>query len=69
MSKSETQLPTLIPRETLFGNPSRTSPQLSRDGKYIAYIAPVDTLRAKSNGDSEDTAFAARINYYLSADK
>ncbi|MDJ0747497.1 MAG: S9 family peptidase [Xenococcaceae cyanobacterium MO_167.B27] len=42
MSKSETQLPTLIPRETLFGNPERTTPQLSPDGKYIAYIAPDD---------------------------
>ena len=42
ISKSETQLPILITRETLFGNPERTSPQLSRDGKYIAYIAPDD---------------------------
>ncbi len=35
-----TQLPPLIPREILFGNPERTSPQLSPDGKYLAYIAP-----------------------------
>ncbi len=42
MSKSETQLPILIPREILFGNPERTSPQLSPDGKYIAYLAPDD---------------------------
>jgi len=35
-----TQLPPLIPRETLFGNPERTRPQLSPDGKYLAYIAP-----------------------------
>jgi dipeptidyl aminopeptidase/acylaminoacyl peptidase len=40
MSKLETQLPTLIPRETLFGNPEQTNPRLSPDGKYIAYIAP-----------------------------
>jgi dipeptidyl aminopeptidase/acylaminoacyl peptidase len=33
-------LPPLIPRETLFGNPDRTRPQLSPDGKYLAYIAP-----------------------------
>ena len=33
---------TLIPRTTLFGNPERTSPKLSPDGKYIAYIAPDD---------------------------
>ncbi|MEH2173029.1 S9 family peptidase [Nostoc sp.] len=33
-------LPPLIPREILFGNPEKTSPQLSPDGKYLAYIAP-----------------------------
>ncbi len=36
----EAQLPTLIPRNVLFGNPERTSPQLSPDGKYLAYLAP-----------------------------
>jgi dipeptidyl aminopeptidase/acylaminoacyl peptidase len=30
----------LIPREVLFGNPDRSRPQLSPDGKYLAYIAP-----------------------------
>jgi dipeptidyl aminopeptidase/acylaminoacyl peptidase len=30
----------LIPRDILFGNPERTRPQLSPDGKYLAYIAP-----------------------------
>jgi dipeptidyl aminopeptidase/acylaminoacyl peptidase len=35
-----TALPPLIPREILFGNPEKTSPQLSPDGKYLAYIAP-----------------------------
>ncbi|WP_027255497.1 S9 family peptidase [Planktothrix agardhii] len=35
-----TELPPLIPRELLFGNPERTSPRLSPDGKYLAYIAP-----------------------------
>lgn len=33
-------LASLIPREILFGNPEKTSPQLSPDGKYLAYIAP-----------------------------
>lgn len=40
IGKAETQLPTLIPREILFGNPERISPKLSPDGQYIAYIAP-----------------------------
>ena len=33
-------LPDLIPREVLFGNPEKISPQLSPDGKFLAYIAP-----------------------------
>jgi dipeptidyl aminopeptidase/acylaminoacyl peptidase len=32
----------LIPRVILFGNPERTSPQISHDGKRIAWIAPKD---------------------------
>ncbi|WP_413162096.1 S9 family peptidase [Capilliphycus salinus ALCB114379] len=38
--QTETQLPPLISRDILFGNPERTSPSLSPDGKYLAYIAP-----------------------------
>ena len=41
-TQQNTQLPPLIPRETLFGNPKRARPQLSPDGKYLAYIAPDD---------------------------
>jgi dipeptidyl aminopeptidase/acylaminoacyl peptidase len=34
------KLPPLIPRTILFGNPERTSPQISPDGKYLTYLAP-----------------------------
>ena len=34
------QLPPLIPRDVLFGNPERVSPQLSPDGKRLAWLAP-----------------------------
>src|SRR5262249_30445562 len=34
------ELPSLIPREILFGNPERLNPQISPDGKYLAYLAP-----------------------------
>jgi len=34
--------PTLIPREVLFGNPERASPEVSPDGKLLAYLAPDD---------------------------
>ncbi len=36
------QLPPLIPRKVLFGNPVKTSPQIAPDGKRLAYIAPDD---------------------------
>ncbi|MEL6439858.1 MAG: S9 family peptidase [Cyanobacteria bacterium J06621_8] len=39
-TETKTQLPPLISREILFGNPERVSPKLSPDGQYIAYIAP-----------------------------
>ena len=32
----------LIPRAVLFGNPERAGPEISPDGKRIAYLAPVD---------------------------
>ena len=32
----------LIPREVLFGNPSRLSPRLSPDGESLAFLAPKD---------------------------
>jgi dipeptidyl aminopeptidase/acylaminoacyl peptidase len=34
--------PALIPRDVLFGNPERASPEISPDGKYLAYLAPDD---------------------------
>jgi hypothetical protein len=36
----QAELPPLIPREVLFGNPERVSPQISPDGKRLAWIAP-----------------------------
>jgi dipeptidyl aminopeptidase/acylaminoacyl peptidase len=33
-------LPPLIPRSALFGNPERTSVQLSHDGRWLAWLAP-----------------------------
>jgi dipeptidyl aminopeptidase/acylaminoacyl peptidase len=34
------ELPPLIPRDLLFGNPERTSPALSPDGERLAWLAP-----------------------------
>lgn len=32
----------LIPRSVLFGNPDRTSVEISPDGKYLSWLAPLD---------------------------
>lgn len=34
------ELPPMIPREVLFGNPERASPQMSPDGTRMAWLAP-----------------------------
>ena len=34
----------LIPREILFGNPVKTKPKISPDGKMMAYLAPLDNV-------------------------
>ena len=36
--------PPLIPRAVLFGNPTKTSPQVSPDGARLAYLAPVNNV-------------------------
>lgn len=36
--------PELIPRQVLFGNPVKTFPQISPDGKMMAYLAPVNNV-------------------------
>lgn len=54
-------LPPLIPRAILFGNPQRSRPRLSPDGKHLAYIAPDANnvlqvwLRDPSSGDRQLT--------------
>jgi hypothetical protein len=34
------ELPPLVPRQVLFGNPVQTSPEISPDGTRLAYLAP-----------------------------
>jgi dipeptidyl aminopeptidase/acylaminoacyl peptidase len=56
-------LPPLISREILFGNPERTSPRLSPDGKYLAYLAPDDKnvlqVWLKTVGQEDDRTITA----------
>jgi dipeptidyl aminopeptidase/acylaminoacyl peptidase len=54
------ELPPLIPRAVLFGNPERASPQISPDGKYLAYVAPdakdVQQVWVRTIGKDDDRA-------------
>jgi hypothetical protein len=55
--------PPLIPREVLFGNPERVSPQISPDGKRLAWIAPDDKnvlqVWVKTIGGTDDKVVTA----------
>ena len=47
----------LIPREVLFGNPVKTSPKISPDGRRMAYLAPVNNVLnvwVKTIGKADD---------------
>jgi dipeptidyl aminopeptidase/acylaminoacyl peptidase len=41
-SPARAQLPPLIPRDTLLGNPQRSNPHIAADGKHLAWLAPDD---------------------------
>ncbi|MFQ6026847.1 MAG: S9 family peptidase [Dehalococcoidia bacterium] len=53
--------PDLIPRKILFGNPDKASAQLSPDGKYLSYLAPLNGVLNVWVGDAEDPASAKPI--------
>ncbi|MEG5173616.1 S9 family peptidase [Microcoleus sp. B3-D7] len=59
----KTELSPLIQREILFGNPEKTSPKLSPDGKYLAYIAPdehnVLQVQLRTVGQADDRQLTA----------
>ena len=45
------ELPPLIPREVLFGNPDKASPRISPDGNRLAYAARNLMKTASSQDD------------------
>jgi dipeptidyl aminopeptidase/acylaminoacyl peptidase len=47
----------LIPRRVLFGNPIRANPQVSPDGKKLAFLAPVDNVLNVWVGDLNSDNF------------
>jgi dipeptidyl aminopeptidase/acylaminoacyl peptidase len=56
-------LPPLIPRAVLFGNPERTGPQISPDGRRLAYLKPDDRnvlqVWVRTRGQADDTPVTA----------
>ena len=51
------ELPPLIPREVLFATPDRRSPEISPDGRHLAYIAPhegVPVVWVRTVGQRDD---------------
>ncbi len=54
--------PDLIPRDVLFGNPENTQPQISPDGNFLAYLAPLDgvmNIWVRTLGKKNDRAITA----------
>ena len=51
----------LIPRRVLFGNPDRTSPQISPDGARLAFLAPVDGVLNVWVGPADDPSAASPV--------
>lgn len=55
-------LPTLIPKELLFGNPDRAQARISPDGKRMSYLAPKDgvlNVWVKTIGQNDDRVVTA----------
>ncbi|HME91386.1 MAG TPA: S9 family peptidase, partial [Myxococcaceae bacterium] len=59
-SSSKAELPPMLAREVLFGNPERTAPEISPDGRRIAWLAPdsknVLQIWVKNTGDRDAKA-------------
>ena len=56
------ELPPLIPRNVLFGNPEKSGPQISPNGKMLAYLAPdngVLNVWVRTIGQTDDRVITA----------
>ncbi|HYL27663.1 MAG TPA: S9 family peptidase, partial [Candidatus Nitrosotalea sp.] len=54
-------LPPLIPRAVLFGNPEKASPEISPNGAMLAYLAPsngVLSIWVRTIGENDDRVIA-----------
>lgn len=53
----------IIPRKILFGNPEKLAPQISPDGKMLAYLAPVNNVLNIWLGDIDSNNFEPITSY------
>jgi hypothetical protein len=60
---NQTEAASLIPRQLLFGNPDKASTQLSPDGTYLSYLAPVDGVLNVWVGAADDPASAKPVTH------
>ena len=52
---------TLLPRKLLFGNPDKASPQISPNGAYLSYLAPVNGVMNVWVAPADDPAAARPV--------
>ena len=55
------ETPTLIPRRLLFGNPDKASPQISPNGTYLSFLAPLDGVLNVWVSPADDPAAARPV--------
>jgi dipeptidyl aminopeptidase/acylaminoacyl peptidase len=60
---NQTEAASLIPRQLLFSNPDKASTQLSPDGTYLSYLAPVDGVLNVWVGAADDPASAKPVTH------
>jgi dipeptidyl aminopeptidase/acylaminoacyl peptidase len=62
-NNASAELPPLIPRDILFGNPERINAQISPDGQYLTYVAPdekdVQQIWIRTIGQEDDKVLTA----------
>ena len=56
----------LIPRAVLFGNPERAAPEISPDGKHLAFLAPADGVMNVFVAPADDLTQAVAVTHEAS---
>ncbi|MBO0764110.1 MAG: S9 family peptidase [Hyphomicrobiaceae bacterium] len=60
-TEGKSELPALIPRTVIFGNPDRVSVQLSHDGRWLAWLSPANGVLNVSVAPVADLAAARTV--------